>query len=379
MKVLLVVTKGDLGGAQKRVLNLAQRFKKKEGVDVTVGVGSFGDWLPAQLRQEGIAFKRFNNLSRSNPLRIITWWFEFWQYLNKSDFDVVHLNSSSALSGTLPARLSSGRPKTVFTFRGLSIISPHYPAIPPLKWFYWLAFWVFSFFVDTGVFQCKHDKKIAKSRRLAPAKSVVIRPGIDPQAIGYLKRDKACGKLENKLGVDLEDRQVIGTIGRLSPQKNYGFLLEAFAKVGKKHQNAILVIIGDGTLKEDLQKKAQDLGINEPVYFAGSIPGAARLLKSFDIFVLPSLYEGVSMTLTEAVHADLPILASRVGGNPETVCGNEKALFSKGSKEEFEDKLSSLLEDKQARDAARAGDDCAETLLLSKSVESYLDLYKRII
>ena len=374
MRILLVVTKGDLGGAQKRVLNLATRFQDK-GHDVTVGIGSFGDWLPAQLRAEGINFTRFSNLSRANPFKIIGWLFSFYQFLQNNDFDVIHLNSSSALAGTLPAYFADV--PSVFTFRGLSIISPNYPAIAPLKAFYWLAFRVLIPFLDVGVFQCEHDWSTADDRGLVPPNSVVVRPGIDPDSIGYRGRHEARQRLQDMLDKDLVNTKLIGSIGRLSPQKNYGFLLKAFKEVHKNHEDARLVLIGDGELREKLEKKAEALEIGSVAYFAGEVTGAARLLKAFDIFVLPSLYEGVSMTLTEAVHAGVPILASDVGGNRETVCDNDDGLFSLEDNE-LADTLSNLLADKQAREEATATAGCQKSLLLENSVDSYCKLYESV-
>jgi len=374
MQILLVVTKGGLGGAQKRVLNLATRFQES-GHDVTVGIGGFGDWLPAQLRAEGISFTRFPNLTRANPFKIIGWLFSFYRFLQDNDFDVVHLNSSSALAGTLPAYFASV--PSVFTFRGLSIISPNYPAIAPLKAFYWLAYRVLIPFLDVGVFQCEHDRSVASGRGLAPANSVVVRPGIDPDSIGYRDRYEARKQLQDTLDIDLANGKIIGTIGRLSPQKNYGFLLNAIKEVCDTHEDARLVLIGDGELREKLEKKTKVLGISQAVHFAGTITGAARYFKAFDVFVLPSLYEGVSMTLTEAVHAGVPILASDVGGNRETVCDNDDALFSLEDNE-FADTLSNLLADKQSRKEATANNNCQQSLLLENSVDNYLKLYEKI-
>lgn len=375
MKILLVVTKGDHGGAQKRMLDIATRLQER-GADVTVAFGSYGSWLSAQLRQAGISRKEFSFLSRSNPFKIIAWLFQFFWYLSREDFDVVHLNSSSALSGALPAYLADV--KSTFTFRGLSIVSPHYPAITPLKLLYWLAFRLFVPLVDIGVFQCKHDKEVAASRGLAPSESTVIRPGIDPDVIGFLEKERAKDRLESKLDTDLADTKLIGTIGRLHAQKNYEFLLQSFANTKHDLPNTELVIIGDGELHNKLKRQAQDLGIADAVHFAGEITGAARYLKAFDLFALPSLYEGVSMTLTEAVHAGVPILTSDVGGNAETVCKNEQSLFAVDNGEEFERKMVNILTNEPANQHAQASEDCADTLLLAKSIEEYHDLYIKV-
>jgi glycosyltransferase involved in cell wall biosynthesis len=246
-----------------------------------------------------------------------------------------------------------------------------------LKAFYWLAFRVLIPFLDVGVFQCEHDQSVAAGRGLAPKHSVVVRPGIDPKNIGYRERYDARKRLQDMLDTDLANTKLIGSIGRLSPQKNYGLLLNTFKEVYDTHEDARLVLIGDGELKERLEKKVEALGIDSVVHFAGEVAGAARLMKAFDIFVLPSLYEGVSMTLTETVHAGVPILASDVGGNRETVCDNQDALFSLEDNE-FADTLSNLLADKQSRKEATASTNCQKSLLLENSVDNYCKLYKKI-
>lgn len=139
------------------------------------------------------------------------------------------------------------------------------------------------------------------------------------------------------------------------------------------------MIIGGGEQRTELERRARDLGIADAVRFAGPVPDAARLMNAFDVFVLPSLYEGVSMTLTEAVHAGVPILASDAGGNRETVCDTDAALFPVNDLPAFTQALDRMLTDEEARREAVPGADCAETLLLRTSSRAYHRLYNEIL
>ena len=124
-------------------------------------------------------------------------------------------------------------------------------------------------------------------------------------------------------GFSGEDSLVIGTVGRIQPVKDQETLLRAFAAA--QQDNVVrgsrlrLVIVGDGPLLARLTALAESLGIAEKTWFAGDRSDVAELLSGFDLFVLPSLAEGISNTILEAMASGLPVLATAIGGNPELV------------------------------------------------------------
>jgi sugar transferase (PEP-CTERM/EpsH1 system associated) len=120
-----------------------------------------------------------------------------------------------------------------------------------------------------------------------------------------------------------EDRFVVGTVGRVQPVKDQATLLQAIAGAialspGLAERLA-LVVVGDGPSLGALRELAATLGIAGQCWFAGAREEVAALMQSFDLFVLPSLNEGISNTILEALASGLPVLASAVGGNPELV------------------------------------------------------------
>ena len=116
---------------------------------------------------------------------------------------------------------------------------------------------------------------------------------------------------------------VVGTVGRLQPVKDQATLIRACAQLA--HSDATiksklrLVIVGDGPLRNALTRLVDDLDIGCITWFAGSSQDVSQVLRLFDVFVLPSLAEGISNTILEAMATGLPIVATRVGGNPELV------------------------------------------------------------
>jgi sugar transferase (PEP-CTERM/EpsH1 system associated) len=119
------------------------------------------------------------------------------------------------------------------------------------------------------------------------------------------------------------DSVVIGTVGRLAEVKDHRTLLRAFAVLGVAQQPAAqdlrLVIAGEGPFRGELEAAIRDLGLTQRVWLAGDRSDIHRLLQMLDIFVLPSLAEGISNTILEAMATGLPVVATRVGGNVELV------------------------------------------------------------
>jgi len=113
--------------------------------------------------------------------------------------------------------------------------------------------------------------------------------------------------------------QVIGVVGSLYPVKGHQFLLDALPSVVKRFPHIRLVVVGRGELEAELKARAQVLGLGEHVLFLGLREDVPRLLAIFDIFVLPSLSEGLSMAILEAMTSSKPVVTTRVGGNAELV------------------------------------------------------------
>ncbi len=119
----------------------------------------------------------------------------------------------------------------------------------------------------------------------------------------------------------------IGAIGRLEEQKNFSCLLRAMPAILEREKGAALVIAGKGTLRAGLEDEARALGIEKSVTFAGSIPDAAPFLAELDLFVLPSLWEGLPLTILEAMAAGAPIVATAIDGTVEAVRHGEEGIL----------------------------------------------------
>ncbi len=165
------------------------------------------------------------------------------------------------------------------------------------------------------------SKDIIKSNwSIDPSKVITIRNGIDFNTIDKV----SVSRQEVRAGLGLsQDDIVFGTVGRLAKTKGHIYLIDAFSNVIKKVPRSKLIIIGDGHLYNELKEEVEKLRISPYVLFLGFRNNVFELLRAFDIFVMPSIAEGLALALLEAMASRLPTIASAVGGIPE-VFGNEK-------------------------------------------------------
>lgn len=142
-----------------------------------------------------------------------------------------------------------------------------------------------------------------------------IRNGIDLES-EPVQTDR--WRTRKDLGVDA-GTCLIGTVGRLTPVKGIPYLLEAASILLRQGANVKVLVVGDGSIRGDLETQVRDLGITANVVFLGHREDTDELLQALDIFVLPSLSEGIPMALLEAMATSRAVVASRVGGIPEIV------------------------------------------------------------
>lgn len=116
-------------------------------------------------------------------------------------------------------------------------------------------------------------------------------------------------EIRSEYGIS-DDTFVIGHVGRFSVQKNHSFLIEVFAKCVERCENTRLLLIGDGELREEIQKKVYSAGLASKVIFAGIQGDISAYLQAMDVFVFPSLYEGVSLATIEAQASGIPCVFS---------------------------------------------------------------------
>jgi sugar transferase (PEP-CTERM/EpsH1 system associated) len=184
----------------------------------------------------------------------------------------------------------------------------------------------------------------------------------------------------NKLPAEFAEQHtfVIGTVGRIQPVKDQFTLLKAFAELVQSNARLRLAVIGDGPLLGDLRRFAETLGIAKLTWLPGAIGNIPDALRSFDIFVLPSLSEGISNTILEAMASGVPVVATAAGGNLELIedgyCGR---LFPPGDVATLVRLLAAYILDPSLRQAhaSAAREVAVQRFSLDTMVRKYQEIY----
>ncbi len=164
-------------------------------------------------------------------------------------------------------------------------------------------------------------------KEIIPDSIYVCYVGVDLSIYDSNKYNKTCrAQVRNELSIDINNT-VLATIARLDPGKGLPYLLEAAVRIIQEHPNVTFVIAGEGSERKRLEEMVYSLRISDHVVFTGFVDDIARLLSAADLIVHPSLAEGVSNSVMEAMSMSKPVVTTDVGGIPELVIHGETGLM----------------------------------------------------
>ncbi len=327
-KVVHIITKSNWGGAQRYVYDLATGLPndKFESVVIAGGNGT----LVEKLTETGVRTITLESLGRDiNPLKDFSSLVDLIKMLRKERPDILHLNSSKiGALGALAGRLT-GTKKIIFTAHGWAFNEDRsFASKMFIKLTHWLTILLCHRVI--AVSQNIADQVLWWPR--AKGKIVVILNSIKKEPLytakGAIQVLASMNEnLKQSLAKDptLKKTLWIGTVAELHRIKGHVYALEAIkqitARTGKRKQESriIFTIIGEGQERQNLEQKIKELGLEEQVFLMGHVPNANLYLKAFDIFLFPSLSEGLGYALVEAGAAGLPCISTAVGGLPEVV------------------------------------------------------------
>jgi glycosyltransferase involved in cell wall biosynthesis len=235
----------------------------------------------------------------------------------------------------------------------------------------WLYRWSLAHAQKVAMVGSQVREQLVSSRRVPAAKSSTVMNGIPVDRFERSSDTRA--QVRDELGI-AQDALVIGTVGRLVELKNQRLLLEAAALLRPSWPGLVVVLAGDGPLRDDLVSLARQLGMQDGVVFTGPRQDVPRLLNAFDVFALPSRTEGLSIALLEACAAGLPLVATRVGGNDEIVQEHQTGLLIPSDDvSALRAALSQLLEDPAQR--LRMGENARRWVVEHGSIEVMRENY----
>ncbi len=304
MKIIYGITKSNFGGAQHYVLDLASEMKKKK-CDVVVLCGGNGV-LIRKLRKEEVEVISLDNLHRDISIfREISSFLQILRVLRDERPDVFHINSSKMGGlGALAARIVGVR-KIIFTSHGWAFNEPR-PVWQKasIKFMAWLTIML----AHKTICISSRTKNDVGKWPFIKNKLTVIHNGITDFTIQ--KRTVVTQQCDRSV--------TVGVIAELHRIKGLDILLSAWGKFTKNHKGK-LIIYGEGEEKQNLENMVRILDISDSVFLKGYVDDVRSRLFDFDIFCIPSRSEGLPYVILEAGLAELPIIATSVGGIPEII------------------------------------------------------------
>lgn len=312
-KILFVITKSALGGAGKYVYDLASSFKSE--YDVVVASGGTGP-LTEKCSASGIRTIEIKAFQRDiNFIKEFQSFFELLSILRHERPALVHLNSSKAggtgaCAGRIHNLFSKEKCRIIFTAHGWAF-KEHRDGFQMslIKCLSWITV-LFSHAVITV---SEDDRVRALWMPFVAHKLITVRNGIPPQH--FLSREES----RTALHLTSEERLVIGTIAELHQNKGLTYAVDALEELAKTDMHLTLCIIGEGEERERLEQHIASKKPAVHVVLAGKIIDASKYLSAFDLFLLPSIKEGLPYTILEAGAAGVPTVATCVGGIPEVI------------------------------------------------------------
>jgi len=254
-------------------------------------------------------------LLKRNPGIDLKFIFRLARALRDRDIDLLHVHNNTAFFyGAIAAKIACVK-RVVYTEHGRT-------QKLPLKTR--LLHGLLSRSVHKTVVVSDYLKDLLVKDEWFPKNRVELIPNGISNAPYTIEYDR--NALRNDLGVN-RDSKLVGIVARLDPIKNHSLLLRSMKTVVEKEPKARLLIVGDGPLKEKLQRETKEMNLEDSVLFTGERQDVPKILKSLDIFVLCSISEGMSLTLIEAMAAGLPIIATDVGGNPKLIRSEENGML----------------------------------------------------
>jgi len=365
INVLQLVEGFGWGGAEKKLLELVKCLDKRK-FNITICSLGLVEHIRGEFENVGVKVTTISRKKRIDISLIL----KVVKLMKKERIDVVMSTLFYAdIVGALAGKLAGV--KAIFSWETIS--SP--------EWLLKRRLWSYRFavrFCDRVIAVSRATARFLREQRGVPASKIVVIPyGVD------LKRyttEENFG-IRKKLGLNRDDR-VIGVVGRLHPQKGHVYLIRAAEKIVRNFPKVKFVFAGDGDLRSELEELVRTKNLEKNFMFLGYRSDIPDVIKAFDIFALPSLYEGLPNVVLEAMASGKSVVATGVDGTVEAVVDSVTGyLVPVKDTEALSKAIIKLLEDKELAKqmGKRARERVESDFSLEKQVHSFENLYSSFV
>lgn len=338
-KILYIITKGNFGGAQRYVYDLAVNLSK-ENFEAVVACGE-GDLLKQKLEEKGVRVIKLQSSQRNiNIFKDFKTFFEIKKIIKEEKPDVIHLNSSKIGGlGALAGRLH-GVKKIIFTAHGWAFNEDRdFVSRSIIIFLHWLT----VLFTHQSVVVSHKVRRDIESLPFVNKKVLVIHNGIEK--FETVDRESA----QKSMRIESGDKTVIVSLSELNKNKGLDTALRGLSLLKKEKLEKILYcILGRGEEEAHLTSLIKELNLENNVKLLGFMDNAKALLSGADIFLLPSRTEAFPYVILEAGLARLPIITTSVGGIPEVIKDMQNGILIHPNKpREIAEAITYLLDHKE--------------------------------
>lgn len=385
-KVLHVITRLDRGGSAQNTLLTCQGLSDRYEMVLVHGLSlesQMTDWEwqsvhrgIEEAKDRGVKVVPISSLVRKiAPVQDLQAFFSLWRLMLQERPDIVHTHTSkTGILGRWAAKMA-GVPIIVHTPHG-HVFYGHFG--PLVSRFFLAIERLMASITDRMVALSEGERNdYIRFSVSSPDKIVTIHSGVEIDR--YMKAEVNVEEKRRSLGLN-PNGLVVGTVGWLLPIKGPIHLLNAMAHIWRNHPEIRLVFVGKGELEGKLRAEASRMGVSERVTFLGWRDDIPEIMQILDIFVLPSLNEGMGRVLVEAMAAGRPVVASRVGGIPDLVEHKKNGfLVGPGDVNGTSLAIKRLLIDREMRDEmGRMGRAMAQNFTVEGMVEKIDALYSSL-
>jgi glycosyltransferase involved in cell wall biosynthesis len=387
LKIMQIVSNLEVGGAQEVVRTLAENLSKIGSVSV---VCTFSDGpLRKDIEALGIPVEILPE-RRHSVISLPSFIKEIKEYRNtlkaiveKHQIDIIQTHILRSMDFLVLSLRKRNGPKVFWTFHNslFDLREDHLHnygwLLKPKRFSHHLLYRVGSKWVD-GIVAVSQDVKTAildTMYGIPDEKIAVICNCVDVQRY---KEGFDRDEIRSDLGFESKD-QVGVVVATFKRQKGHQFLLHAAAELKSKYPNFHILFVGDGELREQLMNLTRDLNLEERIHFLGTRSDVPGILAASDLFILPSLWEGLPMALIEAMASELPIVATDVSGTTQVmVDGKTGILVQPRDSSQLEIAIDKMLNDPiAAKKMGEASRFRVESLFSAqKQALEYLELYE---
>ncbi len=363
-RILFVSTSTTVGGAEKTLFALATLLDHRRfSVSSVVSLKPEGHYA-RRLRDQGVPVHSLDVQGSARPADAS----RLAAIIDRERPDVVHAVMYQAIQLARMAKKRSAVPFKLITSPRVNYRSRSWPSLLVDRWLKERD--------DLLIAECEASRRFLLTRLgYAPKKVIVIRNGVDLAGWSVSKIDRQKKRMELRLNSgDL----LVGAVGRLDRQKGFGTLIEAMARL--KDAAVKCAIVGDGPERGRLEALIRKHELEKSVWLLGERGEIPSWLSAFDLYCLPSLWEGLPNSLLEAMALGLPVVASRVDGVPEAVTDGKDGLLVPPSRPAaLAQALRALAADASRRAALGAAAKAAvsERFTLRRMIAEYEDAYDR--